>query len=196
VGKRKGKEGFVVISGRRQPERHWPGITVCCLLLLTLLAAVNAPADKYFGKLKMSALRIRYETMQLKKRYETHQLLPDQTLHLLLLTEDAYRDWAQHYPTDSWLPSTGYAMALLYAELPGTQARDHAVALLSYVKSQFPKTGYAAKSRAALHEGISVKPEPAWAAQTPHPSPSPSPTPSGRASPLPSPVASPSPAME
>ncbi len=167
------------------------GAIVCSLLLPTQLAAVTAPADQYFGKLKMSALRIRYETMQLKKRYETHQLLPDQTLHLLLLNEDAYMDWARRYPTDSWLPSTGYAMAQLYEELPGTQARDRAVALLTYVKSHFPKTPYAGKSRAALHGGISVKPEPAWATQTPEPSPSPSAAPSSPASPLPSPVASP-----
>ncbi|MGB6519626.1 MAG: hypothetical protein WBE79_14105 [Candidatus Cybelea sp.] len=168
-----------------------------CVAVFSLLAqigAVDAPADQYFGTLKMSALRIRYETMQLKKRYETHELLPDQTLHLLLLTESAYTDWAGRYPTDSWLSSTGYAMALLYAELPGTQARDRAVALFTYVKSRFPKTPYAGKSRDALHRGVSVKAEPAWAAQTPKPSPLPSAPPSGAASPLPSPVVSPSPA--
>jgi hypothetical protein len=169
---------------------------VRCIAVFSLIAqigAVDAPADQYFGTLKMSALRIRYETMQLKKRYETHELLPDQTLHLLLLTENAYTDWARRYPTDSWLSSTGYAMALLYAELPGTQARDRAVALFTYVKSRFPKTPDAGKSRDALHRGISVKPEPTWAAQTPSPSLSPSALPSGAASPLPSPVASPSP---
>jgi hypothetical protein len=171
------------------------GPIVCCLLL-TQIAATTAPADEYFGKLKFSALRIRYETMQLKKRYETHQLLPDQTLHLLLLTDDAYQEWARRYPADSWLPSTGYAMAMLYAELPGTQARDRAVALLTYVKSHFPKTAYAHKSRAVLHRGISVKAEPAWAAQTPTPSPAASSTPLAGGNPRPSPAASPSPAAE
>ena len=77
----------------------------------------------------MSALRIRYETMQLKHRYETHELLPDQALHLLLLTEDAFHDWARRYPKDAWLPSTGYALAQLYAELPGSVPRDRSVAL-------------------------------------------------------------------
>jgi hypothetical protein len=69
-------------------------------------------------------------------------------------------------------------MALLYTELPGTQARDSAVTLLTFVRSRFPKTSYAAQSRDALHRGIPVKPEPAWAGQTPTPSVSPSPTPS------------------
>lgn len=144
----------------------------------------------------MSALRIRYETMQLKKRYETHALLPDQTLHLLLLTEDAFHDWARSYPHDSWLPSTGYAMAQLYEELPGAIARNHAVALLVFVKSEFPKTVSAARSRDALHRGVSVKPEPAWAASTPQPVQSASASLSPPASSLPSPAPSPSPSAK
>ncbi|MBV8197958.1 MAG: hypothetical protein JO263_07470 [Candidatus Eremiobacteraeota bacterium] len=138
-------------------------------LAVAQVAVTSAPGDRYFGRLKMSALRIRYETMQLKKRYENHDLLPDQTLHLVLLTEDAYAQWAQQYPKDSWLPSTGYALAQLYGELPGAQARDHAVALLTYVKSHFPKTAYATLSRNQLHRGVAVKPYPAWASATPRP---------------------------
>lgn len=130
----------------------------------------------------MSALRIRYETMQLKKRFENHDLLPDQTLHLVLFTQDAFDEWARLYPKDPWLASTGYNLAQLYEELPGTLARDHAVALLIYVKSHFQSTPYARQSRDQLHRGIRAKPEPAWAstpsampAVTPAPSPSRSP---------------------
>jgi hypothetical protein len=133
----------------------------------------NAPGDAYFGKLKMSALRIRYETMQLKKRYETHQLLPEQTEHLLQLTDDAYLEWAHRYPKDAWLPSTGFAIAELYAELPGTVAQARAVALLRYVSSEFPKSPYAQKGRVALHRGVAIKPYPAWARSTPTPAPTP-----------------------
>ena len=135
----------------------------------------------------MSALRIRYETMQLKKRYETHELLPDQTLHLLLLTEDAFRDWARRYSRDPWIPSTGYAMAQLYAELPGSLARDRAVGLFVYVKSSFPKTRYAGESRDQLHRGIPVRSQPAWAQVTP------SAAPTSRAAPTSVPSAAPSP---
>ena len=150
------------------------------------MAATTAPADQYFGKLKMSALRIRYETMQLKKRYENHDLLPDQTLHLLLLTQDAFDEWARLYPKDPWLASTGYELAQLYEELPGTVARDHAVALLVYVKSHFPETSYARESRNQLHRGIRAKPQPAWAS-TPSATPSATPV----VTPAPSPSASP-----
>ena len=166
------------------------------IALVAQAAAVKAPADQYFGKLKMSALRIRYETMQLKKRYETHQLLPEQAEHLLLLTQDAFDQWARAYPKDPWLASTGYAIAALFGELPGATARDHAVALYGYVKTSFPTSSYATSSRTALHHGVAVKPDPAWAIamRTPSPSPSPavSPSSSPGASPS-SPAASPSP---
>ena len=78
----------------------------CFLGVVAMQPAVTmAPADRYFGKLKMSALRVRYETMQLKKRYETHELSGDQTIHLLALTEDAFDDWSRLYPKDPWLAS-------------------------------------------------------------------------------------------
>ena len=134
----------------------------------------NAPGDRYFGRLKMSALRVRYETMQLRKRYENHQLLPEQAEHLLTLTDEAYQEWSRLYPHDAWLPSTGFLLGEVYAELPGTHARDRAVALFVYVKSHFPTSPYAGRSRDELHRGVAAKPYPAWAkARSATPSPTP-----------------------
>jgi hypothetical protein len=139
-------------------------------LVAFLIAAVanvsgNAPADRYFGKLKMSALRIRYEVMQLRPRYETHKLLPEEAEHLALLDEDAYYSWAAQYPHDTWLPSTAYLLADFYEELPGSNARNHAVRMLSFIKVRFPNTTYAKKAAAALHRGIPVRPDPNWAVE-------------------------------
>jgi hypothetical protein len=153
--------------------------------VLAQLGTTTAPADRYFGRLEMSALRIRYETLQLRKRYETHELLPDQCEHLLLLTEDAFHQWAALYPKDPWLPSTAFNMAQLYEELPGRLARDHAVALLVFIKSSFPETSYARRSRDRLHRGVWTKASPQWAVNaTAAPSPAPAP-------PTPSPAPSP-----
>ncbi len=153
------------------------------IAVATQVAATAAPADQYFGKLKMSALRVRYETMQLKKRYETHQLRADETIHLLVLTEDAFEEWSRLYPKDPWLASTGFAMAHLYEELPGQLSRDRAVKLFVYVKTSFPNTHYAAESRNELHEGIRVKPMPS---ASPVPTPTTTPTGSGAPSATPS----------
>ncbi len=81
----------------------------CLLLALTTLNA--APADKYFGRLKMSALRIRYEIAQLKNDYEFHRRGPQDVEHLAIFAEESYYDWAAAYPKDGWLASTGYNLA-------------------------------------------------------------------------------------
>lgn len=155
-------------------------------LLLAEIAATAAPADQYFGRLKMSTLRVRYETMQVKKRYESHELDSEQAEHLLLLTEDAFHQWAALYPKDPWLASTAYNMAKVYTELAGAAARNHAVALFVYVKAHFPTTSYAHESRDALHRGVVVKPQPASTVEpssSPTPLLSPSATPSAAATP-------------
>ena len=170
-------------------------VYVGLMLLVAQTTRTSAPGDQYFGKLKMSALRVRYETMQLRKRYETHELLPEQTEHLLTLTDDAYQDWARRYPHDPWLPSTGFNLAQLYEELPGTQARDRAVALFVFVKSHFRTSSYARLSRDQLHRGVATKPYPSWASekQAATPAPAASTAPTRAASALPSATPQPSP---
>jgi hypothetical protein len=145
-----------------------------------------APADRYFGHLKMSALRIRYEIQELKRDYEYHRRMPDDVSHMMGFAEEAYYQWAAAYPRDAWLPSTGYNLAKLYEELPGYDAHDRAVRALQFVRTHFKNTRYSKLSVAELQRGIAVKPEPAWAI--------PSPSPSGSASPsssAPTPSASP-----
>jgi len=160
-------------------------LLVALLLLSMTLAVVpsaDAPADKYFGRLRMSALRIRYEIAQLKSRYDNHKLLPENVSHLAGLTEEAYYDWAGRYPKDGWLASTGVNLAHLYEDLPGVSARNAAVKALTFVSAHFGYTRYLEQAAAELRRGIPVKPDPLWAIKmraTPPPStatPSPAPT--------------------
>jgi hypothetical protein len=165
--------------------------TLTTILILAILSKA-APADRYFGKLKMSALRVRYEIAQLKTDYEYHRRMPDDVLHLLSYTEDAYYQWAAAYPKDGWLASTGYNLARLFEELPGYGARDSAVRALQFVRTHFKNTRYSKLSVAELAHGVSAKPEPAWAVRaTPTPSASVIPSATPSSSPSPSPSASP-----
>jgi hypothetical protein len=171
------------------------------LLSITVAAApsVNAPADRYFGRLRMSGLRIRYEIAQLKSRYDNHRLLPENTAHLAGLTAEAYYDWAGRYPKDGWLASTGLNLAHLYEELPGASARSAAMKALTFVRSHFGNTSYSKRAAAELGRGVALKPDPLWAMKmraTPAPSRSRSPSASGAPSASASPVtpAMPSPA--
>lgn len=167
------------------------------LLGLTLAAASsdNAPADRYFGRLRMSALRIRYEIAQLKSRYDNHKLLPENASHLAGLTEEAYYDWSGRYPKDGWLASTGLNLAHLYEDLPGASARSEAMKALTFVRSRFANTRYSKQAAAELQRGIAVKPDPLWAVKM---RVTPSPRPSGSVSPhasgSPGATATPSPA--
>jgi len=165
------------------------------LLALTLAAASSddAPADQYFGRLRMSALRIRYEIAQLKSRYDNHKLLPENASHLAGLTEEAYYDWAGRYPKDGWLASTGLNLAHLYEDLPGGSARNAAAKALTFVGSHFANTRYSKQAAAELNRGIPIKPDPLWAVKM-RATPSPSPLPSPNASASPRATSTPSPA--
>ncbi len=76
-----------------------------------------APADEYFGRMKMSILGI-------------SNTIKDAGLHLdqgadsmavidgLALTEDAIRDWQRRYPRDPWITRSLNALRAVYAKVP------------------------------------------------------------------------------
>jgi hypothetical protein len=76
-----------------------------------------APADEYFGRMKMSILGI-------------SNTIKDAGLHLdqgadsmavidgLAFTEDAIRDWQRHYPRDPWLVKSLNALRGVYTKIP------------------------------------------------------------------------------
>lgn len=169
------------------------------LVLLGLVAAMppanNAPADSYFGRLKMSTLRIRYEITQLKGRYFNHKLLPEDVSHLASFASEAYYQWAARYPKDAWLASTGYNLAQLYEQLPGEDARTQAARALNFVRNHFKNTRYSKQAVAELTRGLPLHSYPAWAIamrRTPTPSPAPSGSVAPRASASGSPAPKPS----
>ncbi|HTX03727.1 MAG TPA: hypothetical protein VMD07_08595 [Candidatus Acidoferrales bacterium] len=91
------------------------------LLASTPVAAQHfsdlAPADEYFGHMKMSILGI-------------SNTIKDAGLHLdqgadamavidsLAFTEDAIHDWERHYPRDPWIARSLSALRSVYAKIP------------------------------------------------------------------------------
>jgi hypothetical protein len=63
-----------------------------------------APADEYFGRLKMSVLGIRNELVALERRAESGDRNVAAMSGKLAFVDDAIRDWRAHYPRDTWLP--------------------------------------------------------------------------------------------
>ena len=74
-----------------------------------------APADEYFGKLKMSILGIRNTIKDKGLLVDVDSTKAESTLGAIALTEDAMHDWERKYPCDSWLPGTILALEHFYA---------------------------------------------------------------------------------
>ena len=136
-------------------------------------AATLAPADEYFGHEKLSVLVIRHEALALKDALHHQRRQPDQIAHDADGVFDAFMDWTKRFPRDPWQARTGWEIATLYEELPGTGARDRAVSLLQFIRDHYGGTSFAADSIKDLQRGIGVRPWPQSAhvqvAASPHP---------------------------
>jgi hypothetical protein len=133
-----------------------------------------APADEYFGRLKLSPFGIRHKIFSLKDDLHHGRMRPDSIEHDAELIDDALRDWFARYPQDPWLPATAWNLATLYEELPGQEAQSLATTTLAFVQKSFADTPYAGLAARNIKRGVGVRPWPHWAGLSP-PSAAPSP---------------------
>jgi hypothetical protein len=102
-----------------------------------------APADRYFGRLKMSILGVRNSLKDLSARADAH---PEDAEHIFdkaVLVEDALRDWHVHFPRDPWIPKFAYSLAQLYGKLDSDDARVRRNDTLDWLVATFPESEYA-----------------------------------------------------
>jgi hypothetical protein len=150
----------------------------------------KAPADEYFGRLKMSILGLRHEVDALAKRYDERTIADDDLMHDAGFIEDGIDHWRMTYPRDPWLPQTSFHLAELYMKVQTGAARTRAKAMFAYTARYFPASKEGHQSRARLAQGFPpLQPE---SPLVPSPSPSSSPVPPTLPSPSPIPVPSPS----
>ncbi len=129
-----------------------------------------APADEYFGHVHISVVRMHHQVFALKDDVHHEREHPDAILRETDQINDAYFDWAHQFPKDRWLPRTGWELATLYEELPGSAARDRAIALLDFLRDGFKSSSFADASQRELARGIGIRPWPRWAGPEPPPS--------------------------
>lgn len=126
-----------------------------------------APADEYFGHMRLSPFGIRHMIFSLKDDFHHGRRKPDAVEHDALEVQDALADWTTRYPRDSWIPGALWNLATLYEELPGDTARAHAIAVLQKIRDQYADTGFATNAQHDLNRGIGVRPWPHWAGSPP-----------------------------
>jgi hypothetical protein len=113
-----------------------------------------APADEYFGRLKLSVLGIRTDVKDYGLRVDRDVRNGQSVLNNAVFVEDAMRDWARKYPFDNWLPRYAYALEGVYEEIPGDDAHRRAIRQLNYIIAYFPQTNYAKICRMKVVGGI------------------------------------------
>ena len=111
----------------------------------------------------MSPLEIRHKVFSLKDDFHHARVLPDAVQHEAEFVEDAVQDWTARFPHDTWIPSAAWGLATLYEELPGTEAREHAIVMLQFVRDHFGSSPFAADAVRDLARGVGVRPLPRWA---------------------------------
>jgi len=80
------------------------GFVLTALAIGAVAASTDAPADEYFGRMKMSVLGIRNALDGLERRASSGDRNAAAMSGQLALVSDAMQDWRVHYPRDSWLP--------------------------------------------------------------------------------------------
>jgi hypothetical protein len=107
-----------------------------------------APADQYFGRMKMSILGIRNSIKDLDYRASGgDQGDATHVYDKLVLVEDALRDWQSRYPHDTWLPRYTHDLAMVYRKLPLEEAHVRSNDLFDILHSRYGNSEYAESSR-------------------------------------------------
>lgn len=117
--------------------------TAVALPAFAVPAASLAPADRYFGRMKMSILGIRNALKDLAADADVH---PENASHVydkVVYVEDALRDWQRHFPADPWIPKYAYSLAQLYGKLGPGIARTRREATLDWLEATYPESEYA-----------------------------------------------------
>jgi hypothetical protein len=127
-----------------------------------------APADEYFGRLKLSILGIRntIKDMGLKADADPAHAA-GAVMGSVALTEDAMHDWESKYPADTWIPPAILSLERLYAKIDSDEARAHAKIVMVWLVHDYPKSAPGKIGQKELAENVvGVKPAPLPSAMT------------------------------
>jgi hypothetical protein len=102
-----------------------------------------APADRYFGQMKMSILGIRNSLHDLDIDLANNPQDAEHVFDKAAWVEDAMHDWQAKFPQDPWIPKYAYALANLYAKVDTAQAQSRHAAAYEWAHSKYPNSEFA-----------------------------------------------------
>jgi hypothetical protein len=111
-----------------------------------------APADEYFGRLKMSVLGIANVIKDMRLRVQVDASRTPSIFGSLANVEDAIRDWENKYPNDSWIPRNLLALETCYLTAPSEQAHQLAIRTEEWLRHDYGRSTYALQGHRALED--------------------------------------------
>jgi hypothetical protein len=149
----------------------------------------KAPADEYFGRLKISMLGI--NNMLHDDSIRAGASTTDERLiHDVADATDALRDWARKYPRDPQLARSCYLAFAMYRKILTRDAQEQAWHFLNIVVQRWPSSYFGKLARNDIALGFTER---YYAAPQPCPTPTLAPTPSPAPTPAVAPTPSPTP---
>jgi hypothetical protein len=112
-----------------------------------------APADEYFGRLKMSILGIGNIIKDQSKKFDLRPDLLEAEMGAVALAVDAIKDWQKKYPQDPWIAKTLFYVERFYNRIPTDEGRTQARATMLWLVRDFPNTWYGRTGKRELAEG-------------------------------------------
>lgn len=95
-----------------------------------------APADEYFGPLKMSILGIGNALNNIKRRLNGADM-SDDTLNSLAQVQNSIKDWESKYPRDPWLSRSLLALHHTYAMFHDDRAKAMASRTAAWIIAKY-----------------------------------------------------------
>lgn len=114
-----------------------------------------APADEYFGRLKMSILGIRNQLHDLDARLQFTPEKSEDVIGSASMVEDALHDWEHKYPADPWLAKDVYQLMQMYSRIHTDHGRQITARTLHWLLQRYGRTSYAMRAKTQL--GVIVK---------------------------------------
>jgi hypothetical protein len=115
----------------------------------------SAPADEYFGKMKLSFLGINNTFRDQAVRAGDHTV-DGSVIGRVELANDSLRDWRHKYPLDPQLARSLFLGAKVYLKIWTTAAQTQAAALLIELRNKFPTTFFGKQAKSSLQKGFTM----------------------------------------
>jgi hypothetical protein len=112
-----------------------------------------APADEYFGRLKMSILGISNTIKDQTLRFDRRPEEMEGEMSTVGFAVDAIHDWEHKYPTDPWIAKSLFYIERFYNRIPTEQGRAQAKAIMVWLVHDYPESWYGKVGKRELSEG-------------------------------------------